>query len=94
MALGEGTRSEMATAFGVPQIDEDGCLYDRTGWLGRQDSNLCISESEFANPLKIRTHVAAIKRALVVLRRFARARVPRELSCSAVPETSNNIRQK
>jgi hypothetical protein len=22
---------------------------DRTGWLGRQDSNLCISESEFAN---------------------------------------------
>src|SRR4051812_47310884 len=26
-------------------------LHDRTGWLGRVDSNLCISESEFAKTL-------------------------------------------
>jgi hypothetical protein len=43
---------------------------DRTGWLGRRDSNLCISESKFANPLKIRTNIAAIKRTFVALRRF------------------------
>jgi hypothetical protein len=69
-----------------------------TGGLGRRDSNLCISESRFANPLKIRTNIAAIKRTFVALRRFrgctgARTRF-RDLSCSAVPQTSNNIRQK
>jgi hypothetical protein len=37
----------------------------QTGWLGRQDSNLCMSESKFTNPLKIRTNIAAIERSLL-----------------------------
>jgi hypothetical protein len=65
--------------------------------LGRRDSNLCISKSKFANPLKIRTNIAAIKRTFVALRRFractSRTRF-RDLSCSGVPQTSNNIPQK
>ena len=51
----------------------------------------------FSNPLKIRTNIAAIKRTFVALRRFractSRTRF-RDLSCSGVPQTSNNIPQK
>jgi hypothetical protein len=71
----------------------------RPDWLaGARDSNLRISESELAHPLKIRTNIAAIKANVCCLEMFSRVyecrTCFRDLSCSAVLQTSNNIPQK